>query len=95
VWDARGISIDVRHFRSFVAVAEEGRIGGAATRLSVVQLATERPGSAIGGKPAQSFDVFPCRGDADLYVRRALLPHASANDLAPRTAAVLATTQRP
>jgi pimeloyl-ACP methyl ester carboxylesterase len=63
---------------------------------SVVQLATARPGSAIGGDPAQVFDVVPLAGgDVDLYIKRAVFPHAFANDLPPRTAAVLAATQRP
>jgi pimeloyl-ACP methyl ester carboxylesterase len=63
---------------------------------SVVQLATERPGSAIGGDPAQTFDVVPLAGgDVDLYIKRDLFPSAFANDLPHMTAAVLAATQRP
>jgi DNA-binding transcriptional LysR family regulator len=42
VWDARTIAIDLRHFRSFVAVAEEGKIGLAATRLFMTQPAVSR-----------------------------------------------------
>jgi DNA-binding transcriptional LysR family regulator len=42
VWDARLIAIDVRHFRSFVAIAEEGKIGAAATRLFMTQPALSR-----------------------------------------------------
>jgi pimeloyl-ACP methyl ester carboxylesterase len=66
---------------------------------SVVQLATARPGSAIGGDPTHVFDFAPYpgapAGDVDLYIKRTLFAHAFANDLPPRTAAVLAATQRP
>ena len=66
---------------------------------SVVHLATERPGSAIGGDPAQTFDVVPHPeappGDVDLYIKRDLFPSAFANDLPRRSGAVLAATQRP
>ena len=66
------------------------------TGESVVQLASERPGSALGGDPTQVFDFVPLPGgDADLYIKQSLFPSAFANDLPPRTAAVLAATQRP
>jgi DNA-binding transcriptional LysR family regulator len=41
-WDARSIAIEVRHLRSFVAVAEEGKIALAATRLYMTQPALSR-----------------------------------------------------
>jgi DNA-binding transcriptional LysR family regulator len=41
-WDARFIAIDVRHLRSFVAVAEEGKIALAAPRLFMTQPAVSR-----------------------------------------------------
>jgi DNA-binding transcriptional LysR family regulator len=42
VCDARAIAIELRHFRSFVTVAEEGKIGRAATRLFMTQPALSR-----------------------------------------------------
>ena len=73
---------------------------------TVVQLATARPGSAIGGDPAMVFDTVPAMvfdtvpipgapGDVDLYVKPSVFPNAFANDLPARTAAVLAAVQRP
>jgi pimeloyl-ACP methyl ester carboxylesterase len=64
-----------------------------------VQLATARPGSAIGGDPATVFDTAPIpgapAGDVDLYVKKSVFPAAFANDLPARTAALLAAVQRP
>jgi DNA-binding transcriptional LysR family regulator len=36
------MTVDLRHIRSFVAIAEEGKIGGAATRLFITQPALSR-----------------------------------------------------
>ncbi len=62
---------------------------------SVLQLVGVQPGSALAADPAQVFDVVPFATDADLYIQPGLFPSAFANDLSPRQAAVLATTQRP
>jgi pimeloyl-ACP methyl ester carboxylesterase len=66
---------------------------------TVVQLTTERPGSAIGGDPATVFDAVPIAGapagDVDLYVKQSVFPAAFANDLPRKTGRVLAAVQRP
>ena len=65
---------------------------------TIVQLATAQPGSAIGGDPTTVFDPVPipgASGDVDLYVKKSIFADAFANDLPPRTAAVLGAVQRP
>ena len=66
---------------------------------SVLQLATAKPGSSIGGDPTKVFNVVPYpggpQGDVDLYVKPRLFPKAFGNDLPTKTGAVLAATQRP
>ena len=65
---------------------------------TVIQLSTERPGSALGGNPADVFDAVPYpggQGDVDLYIKRTVFPDAVANDLPPKEAALLGATQRP
>jgi pimeloyl-ACP methyl ester carboxylesterase len=66
---------------------------------TLLQLVAAKPGSALGGNPANVFNPVPYpgapAGDADLYIKQTLFPSAFANDLPARTARVLASTQRP
>jgi pimeloyl-ACP methyl ester carboxylesterase len=67
---------------------------------SVVQLAAEKPGSALAvADPTTVFSLVPYpggpAGDVDLYVLPSVFRTSFANDLSPRRAAVLAATQRP
>lgn len=67
---------------------------------SVLQLATERPGSALADPdPSQVFRTVPYAGgpagDVDLYVLPGAFAESFANDIAPKKAAVLAAAQRP
>ena len=62
---------------------------------SLLQLVSAQPGSALTG---DAFNVVPIPGgggDVDLYVKPSLFPDAFANDLPAKTAALLASTQRP
>lgn len=66
---------------------------------TLLQLVAAQPGSALGGDPSRVFDFVPYPGgppgDVDLYVKQSVFPDAFANDLPAKTAAVLASTQRP
>ena len=67
---------------------------------TVVQLASAQPGSALAvSDPTTVFRLVPYPGsppgDFDAYILPAVFVDAFANDLPPRTAAVLAATQRP
>jgi pimeloyl-ACP methyl ester carboxylesterase len=66
---------------------------------SVLQLALQKPGSALAADPAMVFDPVPYpgapAGDVDLYVKPSVFPGAFANDLSRRRGRVLAATQRP
>jgi pimeloyl-ACP methyl ester carboxylesterase len=66
---------------------------------TVLQLATQRPGSALAADPMTVFDPVPYpgapAGDVDLYVKPSLFPEAFANDLSRRRGRVLAAAQRP
>ena len=63
------------------------------------QLAAARPGSCLGGNPADEFDLVPYPGgpqnDVDLYIKQSLVPSCFASGLPARQAAVIAVTQRP
>jgi len=64
---------------------------------SVLQLATAKPGSCLGGDLTKVFDIVPAvpEGDADLYIKRDLFPGCFASELSVADAAVLASEQRP
>jgi LysR family transcriptional regulator, benzoate and cis,cis-muconate-responsive activator of ben and cat genes len=49
VWDAQRVSVDLRHLRSFVVVAQEGHIGRAAQRLFITQPALSRQMQQLEG----------------------------------------------
>jgi pimeloyl-ACP methyl ester carboxylesterase len=63
---------------------------------SLLQLASDPPGSVLAADPATVFDAVPLPGgtDADLYVKTSVFEAGFANDL-PDQAAVLAAVQRP
>jgi pimeloyl-ACP methyl ester carboxylesterase len=66
---------------------------------TVIGLASARPGSQLGGNPAQVFDFVPYpgapAGDVDLYVKPKLFASAFANDLPKAEGKALAASQRP
>jgi pimeloyl-ACP methyl ester carboxylesterase len=66
---------------------------------STLQLATAKPGSALGGDPATVFSAVPYagvqNGDVELYVKPSVFQSALANDLPASEARMLAATQRP
>ena len=67
---------------------------------TTVELAGAQPGSALAvADPTTVFSLVPYpgapAGDADAYILPNVFPAAFANDLPARTAAVLASTQRP
>jgi pimeloyl-ACP methyl ester carboxylesterase len=66
---------------------------------SIENLLTARPGSCIGGNPADVFDQVPYpgapSGDVDLYLLPAKFPGCFASGLPASEAAILAATQRP
>jgi pimeloyl-ACP methyl ester carboxylesterase len=66
---------------------------------TTLQLAGARPGSCLGGNPADVFDAVPypgaAGGDVDLYVKPSLFPGCFANGLPAGQGAALAAGQRP
>jgi DNA-binding transcriptional LysR family regulator len=76
VWDAHGVRIDVRHFRSFVAVAEEGNIGRAAAGLFLTQPALSRQMQQLEREIGERLFVRGPRGVELTAAGRELLPKA-------------------
>jgi pimeloyl-ACP methyl ester carboxylesterase len=66
---------------------------------TLLGLTSAKPGSCLGGPPADVFNAVPypgsSAGDADLYVKASVFPGCFANGLPPAEGAVLAATQRP
>jgi pimeloyl-ACP methyl ester carboxylesterase len=66
---------------------------------TTLQLANQRPGSCLGGKPADVFNAIPypgaVGGDVDLYVKPALFPDCFANGISKQEQDTLAAGQRP
>ena len=63
---------------------------------SMLQLATARPGSCLGGDATKVFDRPAAReGDADLYIKRDLLSGYFTSELSVADAAVLGSEERP
>jgi DNA-binding transcriptional LysR family regulator len=76
VWDARRVSVDLRHFRSFVVVAEEGHIGRAARRLFITQPALSRQMQQLEREVDAAILVRTARGVERAAVR-AFAPFAA------------------
>jgi DNA-binding transcriptional LysR family regulator len=70
------MTIDLRHFRSFVAVAEEGRIGRAATRLFITQPALSRQMQQLEREIGEPLFVRVANGVELTAAGRELLPKA-------------------
>jgi DNA-binding transcriptional LysR family regulator len=70
------VTVDLRHLRSFVAVAEEGRIGGAATRLFITQPALSRQMHDLEQEVGEQLFLRVPRGVELTEAGRELLPKA-------------------
>jgi pimeloyl-ACP methyl ester carboxylesterase len=65
---------------------------------TLLQLTSARPGSCLGGNPANVFNFVPIpggRGDVDTYIKPSLVPGCFASGLPASQAAVIAAIQRP
>ena len=66
---------------------------------TLLQLVSAKPGSCLGGNPADVFNFVPYpgapAGDVDTYIKPSLVPGCFASGLRPSRAAVIAATQRP
>jgi pimeloyl-ACP methyl ester carboxylesterase len=66
---------------------------------TLLQLTSAKPGSCLGGNPANVFDFAPYpggpAGDVDTYIKPSLVPGCFASGLPASQAAVIAATQRP
>lgn len=70
------MTVDLRHFRSFVAIAEEGRIGGAATRLFITQPALSRQMQELEREVGEQLFLRVARGVELTEAGHELLPKA-------------------
>jgi DNA-binding transcriptional LysR family regulator len=70
------MTVDLRHFRSFVAVAEEGKIGGAASRLFITQPALSRQMQELEREIGEQLFVRVPHGVELTPAGRELLPKA-------------------
>jgi DNA-binding transcriptional LysR family regulator len=70
------MTVDLRHLRSFVAVAEEGKIGGAATRLFITQPALSRQMQELEREIGERLFIRVSLGVELTQAGRELLPKA-------------------
>jgi DNA-binding transcriptional LysR family regulator len=70
------MTVDLRHLRSFVAVAEEGKIGGAATRLFITQPALSRQMQELEREIGERLLIRVSLGVELTQAGRELLPKA-------------------
>jgi DNA-binding transcriptional LysR family regulator len=95
VWDARTIAIDLRHLRSFVAVAEERKIGAAAARLFITQPALSRQIQQLEREVGEPLLVRVPHGVELTEVGRELLDKARVAIEAAEDALAVGNAQQP